>query len=247
MLTRVYNKPTNTGLLLHYYSNVDNRYKKTLVNTMVNRAHKLSSNRELFLSECDRLKQVFAKLKYPSTLVNSTIQSFIAESTATVGDSSVDETPVHITLPFRDQKSADVLKKQLRALGRKIDVTIQPIFKSRKIADDIRFSEPKPNIVNEQCVVYKYECPLCETGYVGYTTRHLFQRIDEHQLPNSAISRHLQSTHNTNSKDIQRNFSVLKKCRGKLDCLIHEMLYIKQLLKPSLNKQSDSVKAKVFI
>ena len=31
-----------------------------------------------------------------------------------------------------------------------------------------------------------------------------------------------------------------KKCRGKLDCLIHEMLYIKQL-KPSLNKQSDSV------
>ena len=87
---------------------------------------------------------------------------------------------------------------------------------------------------NEQCVVYKYDCPVCETGYVGYTTQHLFQCIDEHQLPNSAISRHLQSTHNTNSKKIQRNFSVLKKCHGKLDCLTHEMLYIKQL-KHSLN------------
>ena len=33
--TEVYRKPTDTGLLLHFQSHVDNRYKKGLVNTMV--------------------------------------------------------------------------------------------------------------------------------------------------------------------------------------------------------------------
>lgn len=34
--TSVYVKPTNTGLLLHYNSHVDNRYKKSLIITVIN-------------------------------------------------------------------------------------------------------------------------------------------------------------------------------------------------------------------
>ena len=37
LTTEVYRKPTYTGLLLHFQSHVDSRYKKGLVNTMVNR------------------------------------------------------------------------------------------------------------------------------------------------------------------------------------------------------------------
>ena len=40
-------------------------------------------------------------------------------------------------------------------------------------------------------------------------------------------------------------FSVLKKCKGKLDCLIHEMFFIRER-KPTLNTQSDSIRLKVF-
>ena len=36
--TGVYRKPTNTGLLLHHQSHVDERYKKSLLKTMLNRA-----------------------------------------------------------------------------------------------------------------------------------------------------------------------------------------------------------------
>ena len=46
--TSVYVKPTNTGLLIHYNSDVDNRYKKFLTITMLDRAFKLSSNWSLF-------------------------------------------------------------------------------------------------------------------------------------------------------------------------------------------------------
>jgi len=41
--TGVYQKPTNTGLLLHHQSHVDKRYKKLLLKTMLNCAFHLSS------------------------------------------------------------------------------------------------------------------------------------------------------------------------------------------------------------
>ena len=42
--TKVYVKPTNSGLLLHFQSHVDNRYKKGLLRTMLDWAHHLSSS-----------------------------------------------------------------------------------------------------------------------------------------------------------------------------------------------------------
>ena len=40
--------------------------------------------------------------------------------------------------------------------------------------------------------------------------------------------------------DLSKNFTVLKKCTNKFDCLVYEMLYI-NTRKPSLNVQSDSI------
>ena len=79
-------------------------------------------------------------------------------------------------------------------------------------------------------------------GY-GLTTRHLHQRISEHRY--SAIGRHLDAHHENKRTKISYLFKVLKKCRSKLDCLIYEMLFIKDI-KPSLNTQSDSIRAKLF-
>ena len=42
------------------------------------------------------------------------------------------------------------------------------------------------------------------------------------------------------------HLKVLKKCQNKFDCLVNEMLLIKQL-RPCLNVQSDSIRAKVFV
>ena len=39
--TKVYRKPTHTGLPLYYHSQVNSRYKRSLLNTMLNRAFKL--------------------------------------------------------------------------------------------------------------------------------------------------------------------------------------------------------------
>ena len=247
--TGVYRKPTNTGLLLHHQSHVDERYKKSLLKTMLNRAFHLSSTPGSFKSECDHLKVMFTNLKYPERLIESTISQFVVSvrsENPEVQTQSTNDNAVHrVVLPFKDQKSADAVRKQLSDLSNKIDHTLQPVFKSRKICEDLKMCEPKPPIISQQCVVYNYKCDLCDAEYVGYTSRHLHQCIDEHRY--SSVGKHLKNDHGLETiGDLTNNFSVLKKCNGKLDCLIYEMLFIKKK-RPRLNTQSDSIRAKLFI
>ena len=70
-----------------------------------------------------------------------------------------------------------VVDEHLFDLSRKIDQTIQPVFKSCKIYEDLKMREPKPPLIDQQCVVYNYQCDLCDAEYVGYTSRHLHQCI----------------------------------------------------------------------
>ena len=74
--TKVYVKPTNTGLLLHYQSHVDNRYKRSLITTMLDRACRISSDWSYFSQECDRLETVLLKLKYPRHLFNLAVKQY---------------------------------------------------------------------------------------------------------------------------------------------------------------------------
>ena len=249
LTTSVYRKPTDTGLLLHYQSHVDQRYKRSLLNTMLNRAYRLSSTEESFTRECQHLKQMFTKLKYPVKLVNSAIArhtSLTIQSRHKIPTETDTTTPkpVRITLPFKDQKSADTVRHQLKDLGRKIGTDLQPVFTSRKIEEKLKIQEEKPALINHQCVVYIFKCDSCDADYIGYTTRHLHQRIEEHKA--SVIGKHLKEAHGAASTSLEEMFSVLKKCCGKMDCLIHEMLFIRER-KPKLNTQSDSIRAKVFI
>ena len=144
---------------------------------------------------------------------------------------------------MRFVKPADTLQKDLSELSKKIGSDLHPVFTSRKMIDDIKVVEAKPPLINQHCVVYKFSCDLCDTDYIGYTSRHLFQRIAEHK--HSAIGKHLREEHNLQATNLQDQFTVLKKCRTKFDCLIYEMLFIRNI-KPKLNTQSDSLRAKLF-
>ena len=55
----------------------------------------------------------------------------------------------------------------IKDLSQKIQTTVQPVFVSQKIGRDLKLREAKPPIVNQQYLVYKFECDLCDAGYVG--------------------------------------------------------------------------------
>ena len=47
-------------------------------------------------------------------------------------------------------------------------------------------------------------------------------------------------------KELRNNFSILKNCKHKVDCLVLEMFFFINELRPTLNVQSDSPRAEVF-
>ena len=144
-------------------------------------------------------------------------------------------------MPFKDQKSADVVRRQLRVLGRKIKHDLQPIFTSKKIIYDLRYTKLKTPIVNLESVVFEFTCDLCDANYFGYTCRHLHHCAEEHK--HSVIGKHFNGLRPT---DLRENFKILKKCQSKFESLIFEMLMIRRK-GPNLNTQSDSIRVKLFI
>ena len=88
-----------------------------------------------------------------------------------------------------------------------------------------------------------YASPFLNTKWENKTLKKT-QRIAEHK--NSAIGRHFLEAHGNNNLLRESQFTVLRKCQSKFDCLVFEMLFIKKL-KPNLNIQTDSIRAKLFV
>ena len=102
--TQVYRKPTNTGLLLHFQSHTDKRYKDSLLQTMIHRAYSLSSTTEAFNAECAKLRSIFSRLDYPMSVIDSAIKKFLfLNSSANKAERNNDDSStVRISLPFKD-------------------------------------------------------------------------------------------------------------------------------------------------
>ena len=97
-------------------------------------------------------------------------------------------------------------------------------MKIKKVGD-YKMRKAKLPLVNQQCLVYKFECDLCDAVYVRYTSRHLHQRIEEHKSASSSIGKRFGFKHSSAPKDLSYNFSNLKKCKSKFDCLVFEMFF----------------------
>ena len=136
--TSVHRKSTNTGLLLHYHSHVDKRYKGCLLSTMINRAFRLSSTPTAFSEECDKLRTTFLKLDYPVNLINFSINynEFLhnIENISAPDEASDGTSNIVVPLLFKDQKSANSAKREMQNLSAKIGVQIKPVFQSKKIS-----------------------------------------------------------------------------------------------------------------
>ena len=92
-------------------------------------------------------------------LVQSTIRPFIEskvyeDSHTQASEKRVPVAPITNVLPFKDQKSANAVRKELGDLSRKVNVDISPVHTIGKIRDEIEVREDKLPLVNLQCVLY---------------------------------------------------------------------------------------------
>ena len=214
----------------------------------LDRAHRLSSSWTHFSAECDCLKTVFSRLKYPKHLINSTIRSFVdskvCDQQQPLSPSQGTDDTIRVILPFKDQISADIVKKRLKDLSLKVHITIQLVFVSRKIEQELNVKETKPTIVNQQCAVYGFQCDLCDAGYVGYTRGHLHNRVKWHKRQSSAIAKHYKNMHGTMPQGLLKRFKVLKKCSKQIWLLTVRNAFYKSF-KAKSQRAIDSIRAKV--
>ena len=101
------------GLLLRYHSHVDKRYKYCLLATTIHRAYQLSSTPTAFSAECNKLRSIFLNLDYPIKLINSAINKFLRyiDNVDAAKNTRDDSSTIMVLLPFKDQKSANSVKK----------------------------------------------------------------------------------------------------------------------------------------
>ena len=126
---------------------------------MLDHTHRLSSSWTYFSDECDCLKKFFSSLKYPKCLINSTINNFVHSRVADQHSLQVlkeQRAIVRVFIPIKDQESANYVKKQLKDLSLQVQTTVQPVFVSCKINRHLKVEEKKPQIVDQQCVVYRF-------------------------------------------------------------------------------------------
>ena len=133
---------------------------------------------------------MFNHLGYPCSLVNGIIDKCDYPSTL---DAKKKSETLRVSIQFKDQVSANTVKKQIRDLSSKISIDEQPNYRSEKLEQALKLKEIKPRIVNQHSVVYCFKDDLSDSNYVGYTTRHLFQNIADHQY--SAIGRYLRDAY----------------------------------------------------
>lgn len=129
---------------------------------------------------------------------------------------------ISFPIPFIDQKAANVVKRQLNQLNKKLNSDLQPLFKSRKLEEILKCREEKPPLVNQQLVPYNFQCDLCDASYVGYTSRH--KRIEEHKRIKehrySTIGKNRLGEHGLTTAPPRKNFTILKKCQTNQPSLL---------------------------
>ena len=115
---------------------------------MINRAYRLSSTPNAFFEECDKLRNTFLNLDYPANLINSSINEFLSniDNISAPDEASDGTSNIVIPLPFKEQKSANSVKREMQNLRAKVGVQIKPVFQSKKISQVLSPKEKKPRL-----------------------------------------------------------------------------------------------------
>ena len=168
--------------------------------------------------------------------------------------STVPKKVVYASLPFMSNASNTSLQKTITQLVSEFipHVDLRLTFKNKfTTASMFRFKDNIPNIVRSN-IVYIYKCGICNSRYIGETSRHYTTRVAEHmgvsprtgapmaRINSNVYSHFLESGHRIKKED----FSILYS-RGSSDLRLSESIAIHQH-RPDLNDKVASVPLEVL-
>ncbi|KAL9983165.1 hypothetical protein ACROYT_G005298 [Oculina patagonica] len=187
----VYRKPTHTDKYLDFNSHHPTQHKRSVVNTLLERAKNIPSTSAGKRKEKEHVVKVLLNNNYPMRFIKSCdshrkANRRVSDSSDTPNDAATS----FVVLPYV-KGVTERISKVLRNNG--VKVGFKPLNTLRT-----RFPKPKDKLTafQSRCVVYRVNCLDCNFTYYGQTDRALATRIKEHQRAvrvcdkNSKIAQH---------------------------------------------------------
>ena len=168
----VYRKSTHTDKYLDFNSHHPNTHKRSVVNTLLDRADNIPSTRNGKRRERKHVMKVLENNGYPTQFIKNC--DSIRKGTNNKENTN-EQAASLVVLPYLkgiSERILRVLRRENIKVGYKPMRTLNHCFPKPK---------DKPSIMQSKEVVYKICCLNCDFVYIGQTERALQTRIKEHQ------------------------------------------------------------------
>ena len=254
-----YRKPTDTGLTLNYHALAPLKYKKSVISSFIYRIYRASSNWKNFHVGITQALKTLECNQYPSSFIMPIVKKVVDklvcpamdECVSERSEEDVDESDPNACLFTLDDKDKFLFcvnyrgkpTEQLAHAFKRLNAPCRVIMKTKKIKSVLPALKPAVPKMFRSAVVYKIDCPGCDSSYVGFTSRHLQQRVREHLGKSGVIRKHinecLPSSPSLDKLDsFDKQVSILAGSSSLNKLMTLEALFIKQFA-PSLNTKDE--------
>ena len=242
----IYRKPTHTGLYNKWSSLAPTKYKINLIRSLVNRAIKVCSNRQLLFLECEKITKMLQQNEYPTKTIRNVIRKAINRNQkpdAKLYPNQQQSTKhcVFFKLQFIDRISMQI-EKEIREFLCPYDIKWIMSHRNFTIGKLFPYKD-RQSLLHSSGVVYQLTCS-CGQNYIGQTKRNLITRLNEHRTcEDSGVCKHL-----LNNPNHVINFDspkILDRSNHVTKLRIKETLHISKT-EPQLNVDNQSLPLYLF-
>ena len=246
--TSTYRKPTFTGLGTKANSAVSPEYKQNFVDCLVNRARKINSNALNLGRELIKLKIFFCQNGFSFKWVEKRISKILNKPIPAEPIPNVPKKDIFCNIPYMSISHNKDLKIKLSKLVSDYypQLNLRIIFSNNDtIGKMFPYKDCVPSSLRSN-VVYKFQCSVCNSTYIGETIRHYKTRISEHMgispltgapiISKTNVREHINKTGHIIS---EQDFKIIKNST-EFDVKTAESICIHSA-KPNLNSKITSV------
>ena len=254
-----YRKPTDTGLTLNFHALAPLKYKKSVISSFIYRIYRASSNWQNFHDGITQALKTLEDNQYPSSfimpIVKKVVERLVCPESDECGSESESESN-EVIMQTDPDACLFTLKEnekflfcvqyrgkptdQLAHSFKRINAPCRVIMKTKKIKSFLPPLKPVVSKMLRSAVVYKIDCPGCDSSYVGFTSRHLQQRVCEHLGKNGVIRGHINQCLPLplDIENFEKQVNVLATSNSIIKLMTLEALFIKQF-HPVLNTKDE--------
>ena len=251
--TTVYRKSTNNGVYLHWDSFAPKNWKRSTLHSVLTRAYKICSTKELLDEELKRIEREFIEInRYPKWIVNQLkeecklVNEQYHRNIETKIDSNTVATTIHMfVLPYKDEKG----EKLIKSLNKHVKKVLpenhisRHAYRSKKLGSFFNIKD-QTKLEHNNDLTYLVQCPekTCSENYLVETARRINERLLEHAGKDTK-SHKLRYTLQSGHPSVSLNeFKILRKGlnNNRVERKISKALLIKRY-QPTLNTKENSI------